>query len=167
MRPTLYIFGGLPGTGKSTLSSALARHQKAVYIRIDAIEQTLRDGGLIEVGEAGYIIGYNLALNNLRLENCVVADSVNPIGVTREAWIDTARQAGMPYLEIEIICTDKDEHRRRIESREVNIVGLGLPDWKQIIDRQFDAWTSEDVVIDTAGQTIDESISCLFAALEN
>ena len=40
---TLYIFAGLPGTGKSELSQNLARERRAVYLRIDTIEQALRD----------------------------------------------------------------------------------------------------------------------------
>ena len=39
----LYIFAGLPGTGKSTLAQQLARRFKAVHLRIDTIEQGLRD----------------------------------------------------------------------------------------------------------------------------
>ncbi|MFD1903862.1 AAA family ATPase [Paenibacillus rhizoplanae] len=35
---TLYIFGGLPGTGKSTLASALASELRAPYLRVDVVE---------------------------------------------------------------------------------------------------------------------------------
>lgn len=42
----LYIFGGLPATGKSELSKYLASSIGAAYIRIDSIEQKLRNAGL-------------------------------------------------------------------------------------------------------------------------
>ena len=161
----IYIFGGLPGTGKSTLAAALGRHLNAVYIRIDTIEQAMRDGGVTEIGETGYIAGYRLALDNLSLGNTVVADSVNPIGATREAWRDVAHKALVPCVEIEIICSDPSEHRKRVESRRADIVGLELPDWNQVMERQYETWTSNQLIFDTAGQTIDESISYLLAAL--
>ncbi|MFP5386577.1 MAG: AAA family ATPase [Bacteriovoracia bacterium] len=40
---TLIIFSGLPGSGKSTLASLLATHLKATYLRIDTLEQGLKD----------------------------------------------------------------------------------------------------------------------------
>ena len=46
----LYIFGGLPGTGKTTLARYLAHHQRAVYLRIDTIEQALH-GRVSSVGQ--------------------------------------------------------------------------------------------------------------------
>ncbi|EEQ16447.1 Uncharacterised protein [Yersinia frederiksenii] len=38
----LIIFSGLPGTGKSTIAHLLAERLKAVYLRIDTIEQAIR-----------------------------------------------------------------------------------------------------------------------------
>src|SRR5690348_505108 len=102
----LYIFGGLPGAGKSTLSAVLARRCNACYLRIDTIEQTMRDSGLTVDGPAGYLMGYRLALDNLRLGLSVVADSVNPISITRKSWIHVATQAEAPFVEIEVVCSD-------------------------------------------------------------
>jgi predicted kinase len=38
----LTIFGGLPGTGKTTTARELARRIEATYLPIDSIEQVLR-----------------------------------------------------------------------------------------------------------------------------
>jgi len=39
----LIIFAGLPGVGKSTIARKLAEAMKAVYIRVDTIEESMRD----------------------------------------------------------------------------------------------------------------------------
>ena len=39
----LIIFSGLPGSGKSTIARALAKRLGAVYLRIDTIEQAIRE----------------------------------------------------------------------------------------------------------------------------
>ncbi len=160
----LYIFGGLPGVGKSTLATALASRLGAVYLRIDTIEQALRNAGT-DAGERGYAIAQQLALDNLRLGADVVADSVNSIEITRTAWRNVAASAECPFVEIEVICSTPDEHRRRIESRSSNIPGLTLPTWQQVIEREYEPWETEPVVVDTAGQSVEQSIAAMLEAL--
>jgi predicted kinase len=161
----LYIFGGLPAAGKSTLSLRLAQHLHAVHLRIDTIEQAMRDAGATLLGPEGYMAGYAIAGDNLRLGHTVVAESVNPLKLTRDAWRDVAVSAGVPFVEIEVICSNKDEHRRRVESRRVNIAGLQLPTWDQVINREYEVWDRAHVVLDTAGENIDQSFEALLSTL--
>ena len=44
----LIVFGGLPGTGKTTLTQRLARERRAVHVRIDSIEQAIVDSRIAE-----------------------------------------------------------------------------------------------------------------------
>ena len=62
----LIIFAGLPGVGKSEIARELARQLGAVYLRIDSIEQALRDSGLAtgSLDDSGYRIAYALAEDN-------------------------------------------------------------------------------------------------------
>src|SRR5215468_7214546 len=119
MRAMLIIFGGLPGVGKTVIARQLARELGAVYLRVDSIEQALRDSGIVtgSMDDAGHFVGYALAEENLRLGRMVVADSVNPLRVTRNAWLEVARKAGVDAVEIEVRCSDAGEHRRRVERR--------------------------------------------------
>lgn len=162
----LFIFGGLPGTGKTELSLHLARTMGAVHLRIDTIEQALVEAGLTVNGPEGYLIAYRLAADNLKLGLPVVADSVNPLPVTRTAWREVATQAGVPFREIEVICSDKAEHRQRVESRPARIAGLKLPTWAEVEARKYHPWTGEHLVIDTAGQTPEASKRALERMLE-
>ena len=163
----LYILGGLPGTGKSTLASNLARERRALYLRIDTIEQVLRDSQIPLRGPEGYSVAYRVTADNLRLGLEVVADSVNPLDLTRDAWRQVAEGAGVPFVEIEVICSDQAEHRSRVESRVTDVAGLKIPTWTDVLQREYEAWDRAHVVVDTAGQTPAASQRALRQALES
>ncbi len=157
----LYIFSGLPGTGKTALSRHLAHEQQAVHLRIDTIEQALREAGGFVTGPEGYVIAYGIAEDNLRLGLRVVADSVNPVQITRAAWRNVATRANVPFVEIEVICSDEAEHRDRVTTRPTDIAGFKLPTWDEIASRTYEPWEAEHLVIDTAGQTLKQSVAAL------
>lgn len=161
----LYIFGGLPATGKSELSKFLASSLGAVHLRIDTIEQALKDCGFSNLYDEGYKVAFALALDNLKNGVSVVADSTNPVAESREAWIDVAREASSPYTEIEIICSNKTEHRKRVETRKTDIPNLILPSWESVTSREYHPWKSASVVLDTAGKTPEQSKQELKALL--
>ncbi len=117
--PMLIILSGLPGVGKTSIARELARRTGATHIRIDSIEQAIRASGLVagSLDDVGYRVGYAVAEDNLRLGRTVIADSVNPLPITREAWREVAERAGAGSLEVEVICSDASEHQRRVETR--------------------------------------------------
>ncbi|MEA9555748.1 AAA family ATPase [Xanthomonas nasturtii] len=150
--PTLVVFGGLPGVGKSAIAQALLTQWPAFYLRIDTIEQALRESGELatEVGAAGYLIAYALAQANLRQGHVVVADCVNPLPVTRASWRAVAQRTQSHLLEIEVICSDRAVHRQRVESRRSEIPGLRVPEWSSVLAHDYVAWTEPHLVIDSA-----------------
>jgi predicted kinase len=164
--PRLFIFAGLPGVGKSTLSRLLAREIRAVYLRVDTIEQALGDEAVAMRGPEGYVVAYKVAADNLRLGASVIADSVNPIQITREAWRAVAIQAGVPFVEIEVICSNPAEHKIRIETRPADIPGHRLPTWDEVQTRKRDPWDIAPLLIDTANATVSESFAVLLRMIE-
>jgi len=156
--PLLIVFGGLPGTGKTTLAKAVATRYAAVYLRIDTIEMAIRATGMLleDIGPAGYVIAYRVAEENLRLGRVVVADSVNSLQITRESWSQVARNAHMPLVEIEVLCSDPVEHRRRIESKEPDLDGLPPLTWASVCDRTYEKWSAPHLIVDTAGKSVTE-----------
>ena len=155
----LLIFGGLPASGKSTISKCVAQELGAVHVRVDTIEQTLREVGFDDVQGEGYALAYRIAADNLSLGATVVADSVNPIEITRSAWRAVGMTAGVPVLEVETICSDREEHKKRVETRTVNIKGLVLPTWDEVLARDYEPWDRPHLVIDTAGESPQQSLA--------
>jgi predicted kinase len=164
----LVIFGGLPGTGKTTIARELALQIGATYVRIDSIEQAIREspGVTQPVNEEGYRVAYAIAEDNLRLGRIVISDSVNPIQLSRDAWLDVARRAHARAAEVEVTCSDAQFHRRRVESRTSDIAGLKLPTWQKVVTREYEPWVREHIVIDTAGRGVAESVEELRSALK-
>ena len=165
--PVLYLFAGLPGSGKTTIAMELARRLGAAYLRIDSIEQALRDFCSVEVQSEGYAMAYRLAADNLRVATSVVADSCNPIKLTRSAWERVAIEAQANFIHIEVICSDRSEHRRRIETRISTVPGLRLPTWREVEAREYDEWSEDRVVLDTFGRSEQASIDELLAELSS
>jgi predicted kinase len=160
----LIVFSGLAGTGKTTLARALAQNLNAGYVRVDTIEDVLLDdgGGNLVASGTGYRVAYAIAEDNLRLGRTVIADSVNPIKLTREAWREIGKRSGSIVIDVHVICSDKTQHRRRIETRNP---GTRAANWLEAINRDFDAVDHATIVIDTAGQTVEQSLAVLQAAI--
>ena len=117
----LIVFSGLPGTGKTTIARGLAAKVGAVYLRIDTIEQAIRNTGVLrnDVGRSGYFVANELALSNLGLGLTVIVDCVNPVVESREAWREVASRAGVPLTDIQVICSDQDGLPVRCAHRNV------------------------------------------------
>ena len=151
--PILFIFAGLPGSGKTTLAQHLAADLQAVHLRIDTIEQALRDLCDFQVEGEGYRLAYRVAADNLRLGLNVVADSCNTIELTRREWEGVAEAEGAEFVNVEVVCSDTAEHRRRVESRANSVPNMILPAWDEVVAREYHSWSVPRVTIDTAGST--------------
>jgi predicted kinase len=159
----MIIMAGLPATGKTTLAGLLAKQIHAAHVRIDTVEQAVVTAtSLVQpLGPVGYVIGYAVAADQLRNDVSVVADSVNPLAVTRSAWREVGALHAARTVEVEIICSDPDEHRRRAETRASSIPGLVLPTWQEILDREYEPWEPPPLVIDTACADIEACVATL------
>ncbi len=164
-KPMLYIFAGLPGSGKTTLARALASRVGAAHLRIDTIEQALRDLCSVDVRGEGYRLSYRVAGDILGAGVSVAADSCNPVERTRREWEHVAAATGVPYVNIEVICSDAAEHRRRVECRSATVPGLRLPTWEEVVAREYHAWATSRIVLDTAGRPPQDSLDTLLAKL--
>ncbi|WP_454634201.1 AAA family ATPase [Bradyrhizobium cenepequi] len=151
------------------MAQHLANQINAVYLRVDSIEQAVRSSGIVDpgadIGPAGYMVIYRVAADNLRLGQSVIADSVNPIEITRRAYREVAEQMGIRFLEIECICSNAKAHQHRVETRHSTVEGLTLPVWEQVARREYEAWERPHLQLDTARPSVDQSVAKIMAAI--
>lgn len=166
MKPILYIFSGLPGAGKTTIASKMAKVLKLPYFRLDTIEHGLKNIFSVKVEGEGYWLTCRIAADNLRIGNDVIVDCVNPWELTRRKWEKTANDNNANYVNIEILCSDKVEHKRRIESRKSDISGLEMPTWEEVKKRDYQTWKEKRISIETYNKTINECIEELMKKIE-
>ncbi|SCZ45697.1 AAA family ATPase [Afifella marina] len=155
-RGFLVSLSGLPGVGKSSIARLLAAEIGAIWLRIDSIESALRSSGVVDgdMKDASYRAAYAVAADNLALGHRVIADCVNPWMLTRDAWRDVALTADAELLELEVICTDRDAHRHRVEARIIEADGGRGPGWQEVVARDYRPWTRPVLVVETAGRRV-------------
>ena len=165
---TLTVVGGLPAVGKTTVcrevlrlrAQARPQSRPPTWLRIDSIEQALRDSGEMLPGMpagAGYYAAAAVARDVLASGGDVLVECVNPLPLTRRLWEETASAVGARFLAVELICSDEAEHRRRAQQRGSDIEGLELPGWQEITHRDYVPWPEADLRLDTARLTATEA----------
>ena len=123
-------------------------------------------GVIIPESMGAFVGNGTLAASNLAIGRHVVTDCVNPVRASRDGWREAASRAGMALLEVEVICSDAAEHRRRIESRLADIDGFELPSWQSVQAHHYEPWTEPRLVIDTAVLAPDEAVAVIDLQIE-
>lgn len=71
-----------------------------------------------------------------------------------------ARAAGVHgarVLEVELVCTDVDLYRRRLESRVQDLPGPENPSWEQVTGREHEGWHRDHPELDTAVNSAEQA----------
>ena len=144
----------------------VAARLRAAYVRIDSIEAALWRGGIARdqpTGIATYAAANAVADGCLRVGVAVVVDAVNPVEAAREGWRELAQRTGASLRVVEVVCTDTNEHRRRVESRVSDLEGLTAPTWSDVEAREYDPWTEPRLTLDTCAEPVDASVERVLA----
>ncbi|GAA4192990.1 AAA family ATPase [Gryllotalpicola kribbensis] len=151
----LIALAGLPGSGKSAIASELARRLPAAHLAVDELEDAMLRAGLrnsYEVGLAAYLGAEALAEANLHTGAHVIVDAVNDHPYARGQWAQLAQRADVPLAFVEVLCSDVELHRQRLEHRVRPYAALPEPTWESLLPRRvaLEQWGDERIVVDTA-----------------
>lgn len=107
---------------------------------------------------------HRVAADNLQLGHTVIADSVNPLRITREAFRGIAEKAQAGFLEVEVVCSDKSMHQQRVESRHSTVNGLVLPSWEEVETRHYESWEGPRLELDSARFSVAQCVERIVEA---
>ncbi|MCU1514470.1 MAG: ATP-binding protein [Microbacteriaceae bacterium] len=137
---------GLPGAGKSTIADILGERINATVVSVDPIESAILSAGIDSdqpTGLAAYLVAEKIAEFILLSGQSVIVDAVNAVGPAREQWVALADRMGQTLKFIEVVCSNAELHRRRLESRHWKIPHLAEPTW-HAVEQSLDEYSEWD-----------------------
>jgi predicted kinase len=148
----LIAMAGLPGSGKSTIAEIVGGRLRASVISVDPIESAILSAGIDSdqpTGLAAYLVAEKLAEFVIDAGHHVIVDAVNAVDPAREQWVNLARDRGEVLKFIEVVCSDLDLHRSRLESRERRLPHLTEVNWNAVEQRvdEYDPWSGPSAAV--------------------
>ncbi len=169
----LVAMAGLPGTGKSTIGQVVASRLGIAVVSVDPIETAILQAGIgadQPTGLAAYLVAETLAERVLMTGSGIMVDAVNAVAPAREQWVNLAQRMNEPLRFIEVICSDPDLHRSRIEAWRLGMPHIQLT-WnavEQSLD-DYAEWSGSGAAVaritldsvDPLGVNVDRAIAFL------
>jgi predicted kinase len=149
----LVVTSGLPGVGKTAIARELARRCSLFHVELDHLEAALFRQGFSgeRLGWAGYHMITALAADNLAIGHRVLLDSVAWTTAVRQRWAELAAEHHAEFRPIEVICSDRQVHRERLEHRRRDLEGVRETSWDDVqhATERYEPWAGDRLILDT------------------
>lgn len=148
----LIAMAGLPGSGKSTIADAVGLSLGIAVLSVDPIESAILSAGIDAdqpTGLAAYLVADKLASSVLAAGQSIIIDAVNAVDAAREQWVHLAAKRAVPLVFLEVVCSDAELHRARLEARERDLPHFTEPTWHQVEQSldEYATWTGESGLV--------------------
>ncbi len=140
--PTIVVMAWLPGSGKSTVAEVVANRLGLPVVSVDPIESAILSAGIDPdqpTGLAAYLVAETIAEAVVAAGRGVVVDAVNAVEPAREQWLKLAARQDVPVRFIEVVCSDPELHRSRLEARNRRLPHVTEPSW-YAVEQSLDEW---------------------------
>ena len=131
MQKKLIVFSGLPGTGKSTLASRLARELQLPLLCIDDVIGEVPSGAGIAFWDSKVAILLRLVEVQLDLGLSVVVDSVF-MNMDRHHAQELARNDSALFYPIYVFVSDDEVWNQRVNERYNEMNNKDVASWERI-----------------------------------
>jgi predicted kinase len=148
----LVVMAGLPGSGKSTIAEIVGNRLGYAVLSVDPIESAILSAGIDSdqpTGLAAYLVAEAIADAALANGQSIIVDAVNAVDPARQQWLTLARKHGDTLRFVEVVCSDPELHRERLESRERNLPHFDEPSWHAVEQsvEEYAPWTGETAAV--------------------
>ncbi|MCU1576793.1 MAG: ATP-binding protein [Leifsonia sp.] len=150
--PVLIAMAGLPGAGKSTIAEILSARLGATIVSVDPIESAILRAGIEEdqpTGLAAYLVAETMAEQVLGAGRSVIVDAVNAVVSARLQWRDLASRVGVEVRVVEVVCSDLELHKARLEKRGRTLPNIEAGSWRAVEQslEEYDEWKGESALM--------------------
>lgn len=122
----LIVMAGLPAAGKSTIAEVIGIRLGAPVVSVDPIETAILAAGIDAdqpTGLAAYLVAEAFADAVLTGGGTIIVDAVNAVNPAREQWVKLAERQKAEIRFIEVVCSDPELHRARLDARAARVEG--------------------------------------------
>lgn len=152
MEPTLILFAGMPGSGKTTLARLVAQDLKLPLFSKDRMQRVLRDHHLAEESSGdGYYLILDLADEQLSLGVSPILDATFPLDHFRMVASEIAARYGANFCAFYCECSDDEVWKSRMQRRVQYVPNWQPVGWDVVLRMRdyYQPWNDNALTVDS------------------
>ncbi|MEZ4671990.1 MAG: AAA family ATPase [Anaerolineae bacterium] len=160
MEPTLILFAGMPGGGKTTLARQIARRLSIPVFAKDRVQRVLRDHNLADASSGdGYYIILDMVDEQLGLGLSCMLDATFPLDHFRMVASEIAQRHKARLCAIYCYCSDDLVWQERMKDRVHYVPNWKPVGWQDVLRMReyYQPWNDNALFVDSV-RSPDENI---------